>query len=191
LRAAAVEMNDVVRIQMYSDMSMLVYEDVPYIWLNQPKSFHVQRSWLNGYQFNPMYWGGIYFPTFSKSNVEPVASFSVLPPTGDPATVFTFDAWESYDVEDEKSALEVRWDWESDGTWDTGWSNEKIVTHQYAAEGSYNVALEVRDSNGLTDLDNDTVVVGPVIPEFTSIILPIILMLVMVTAASMRRRRRP
>jgi peptide/nickel transport system substrate-binding protein len=190
LRAAAVELDDTTRKQMYSDISMMVYEDVPYIWLNQPKSFHVQRSWLSGYQFNPMYWGGIYFPTLSKSNVEPVASFSVLPPTGDPTTVFTFDAWESYDVEDEKSVLEVRWDWESDGTWDTGWSTEKIATHQYPVEGTYEVALEVRDSNGLTSLDNGTVAVEPLIPEFTSIILPIVFMLVMVTAIRSVRTRR-
>jgi len=66
LRSAAVELNDTTRKQMYSDMSQLVYEDVPYVWLNQPKSIHLERSWLTGFQFNPMYSTNILFKTLSK-----------------------------------------------------------------------------------------------------------------------------
>jgi peptide/nickel transport system substrate-binding protein len=66
LRDAAIELNDTVRKDMYSQMSLKVYEDVPYVWLNQPKSFHVERSWLSGYQFNPMYSTNILFKTLSK-----------------------------------------------------------------------------------------------------------------------------
>ena len=66
LRSAAVELNDTVRKDMYSNMSQKVYEDVPYVWLNQPKSFHLERSWISGYQFNPMYSTNILFKTLSK-----------------------------------------------------------------------------------------------------------------------------
>jgi peptide/nickel transport system substrate-binding protein len=66
LRAAAVELNDTLRKDMYSNMSQQVFEDVPYVWLNQPKSFHLERSWISGYQFNPMYSTNILFKTLSK-----------------------------------------------------------------------------------------------------------------------------
>ncbi len=66
VRAAAVELNETLRAEMYSDMSMLVYEDAPYIFVWQGNNFHIERSWIDGYYFNPMY-PGFYFPAFSKA----------------------------------------------------------------------------------------------------------------------------
>lgn len=65
VRAAAVELDETLRAEMYSEMSMLVYEDAPYIFLWQGNNFHIERAWLEGYYFNPMY-PGFYFPAFSK-----------------------------------------------------------------------------------------------------------------------------
>jgi peptide/nickel transport system substrate-binding protein len=65
VRQAAAELDDTVRADLYSEISQLVYEDAPYLWLTQPSNFHVERSWVNGYMYNPMF-GGLYFPLYSK-----------------------------------------------------------------------------------------------------------------------------
>jgi uncharacterized protein (TIGR02145 family) len=84
------------------------------------------------------------------SNTPPTAAFTVTPTVGDAETVFTFDASSSSDNEDATSELEVRWDWENDGTWDTNYSTDKSATHQYSSNGSYTIELDVRDSGGLS-----------------------------------------
>jgi len=56
--------------------------------------------------------------------------------------------------------LEFRWDWESDGYWDTGWSSNYIQTHSYSESDAYVVSLEVRDSHGLTGSATHIINVG-------------------------------
>lgn len=90
-------------------------------------------------------------PTSSSKNTEPTASFSVEPTSGTTSTTFTFDASSSSDNEDITSDLQVRWDWEDNGIWDTDYSTTKTATHQYSAVGTYTVKLEVKDSAGLTN----------------------------------------
>jgi peptide/nickel transport system substrate-binding protein len=65
LRAAGSDVNKTTRAETYSDLSMKVFEDTPYVWLTQPNSFHIERSWIGGYFYNPMF-GGLYFPSFTK-----------------------------------------------------------------------------------------------------------------------------
>ncbi len=65
IRAASGELDDDIRAQMYSDLGMLVYEDAPYVWLWQGNNFHIERSWVTGYYFNPMY-AGFYYAAFDK-----------------------------------------------------------------------------------------------------------------------------
>ncbi len=86
----------------------------------------------------------------SSVNTEPTASFTVNPTSGTTTTIFNFDASSSSDNEDATSALQVRWDWENDGTYDTNWSATKTATHKYSTIGTYTVKLEVKDSGGLT-----------------------------------------
>ena len=90
-------------------------------------------------------------PTEPKTNTAPTASFTMTPTSGTTDTVFHFDASGSSDAEDTVSVLEVRWDWENDGTWDTSWSATKTAEHQYGAEGTEIVKLEVKDTGGLAD----------------------------------------
>ncbi|UCE44713.1 MAG: right-handed parallel beta-helix repeat-containing protein [Methanobacteriota archaeon] len=93
-----------------------------------------------------------YYPLMeSLPNTPPAASFTVSPSTGYVSTVFSVDASSCSDAEDDLSELEVRWNWESDGTWDTSWSVEKTDSHQYSAEGTYTITLEVKDTEGLID----------------------------------------
>ncbi len=81
----------------------------------------------------------------------PEAAFNYIPSVGDTNTVFVFNASPSYDNATPSGALIVRWDWESDGVYDTGLSLSKWMTHTYDTPGVYNITLEVRDLAWLTD----------------------------------------
>ena len=85
------------------------------------------------------------------SNTPPIASFSVDPTNGTTSTIFNFDASASYDNEDPQYILQVRWDWESDGVWDTDFTTNKFENHQFSVDGNYWVKLEVKDSGELSD----------------------------------------
>jgi len=89
--------------------------------------------------------------TVTSQNTSPTASFTVSPTLGTLDTVFQFDASGCADNEDQTSALQVRWDWENDGLWDTDYTTTKTETHQYSTEGTKTIALEVRDTGSLTD----------------------------------------
>jgi formylglycine-generating enzyme required for sulfatase activity len=84
-------------------------------------------------------------------NTAPTACFTVSPDSGAVDTLFHFDASCSSEKKGPVSDLEVRWDWESDGEWDTGYSTTTTAEHQYAAAGTKTVTLEVKDAGGLTD----------------------------------------
>jgi len=60
-----------------------------------------------------------------SGNNRPNAYFEVTPSSGTTNTLFQFDASGCSDEETPLSQLQVRWDWENDGTWDTGYSTDK------------------------------------------------------------------
>jgi len=95
-------------------------------------------------------------------NDPPDASFTVTPTSGNVTTTFTFNASSTSDPEDSASVLEIRWDWEDDGSWDTSWATSKVAQHQYTNPGTYAARLEVRDTGGLTDNTLKQVTVSPV-----------------------------
>lgn len=80
----------------------------------------------------------------------PKACFTVKPKVGIIETLFYFDGSCSYDMEDPKIDLKVRWDFECDG-WDTDWSLKKITTRKFEKLGTYYVKMEVKDSHGIID----------------------------------------
>lgn len=87
----------------------------------------------------------------NTTNHLPVARYSLDVTRGDVNTVFTFDASTVTDNEDPVSALEVRWDWENDGIFDTEFSTNKIASRRYTSTGLYFPLLQVRDTKGMTD----------------------------------------
>jgi hypothetical protein len=87
----------------------------------------------------------------SDGNEPPDACFTVTPDTGTTSTLFAVDASCSSDDRTPAADLEVRWDWEGDGTWDTDWTTTKTASHQYATAGSPTIQLMVRDEVGFTD----------------------------------------
>ncbi len=87
------------------------------------------------------------------SHNPPVAAFVISPATGRMTTTFRMDASLSHDSEDVAEVLQVRWDFENDGIFDTEWTVIKAITHSYfySGAGVYDVRLEVQDTQGLTD----------------------------------------
>jgi peptide/nickel transport system substrate-binding protein len=63
---AASEVDTTQRLNLYRQITWLVHNDTPYIWLYQSNNFHIERSWVTGYVYNPMY-SGFYYPNFSKT----------------------------------------------------------------------------------------------------------------------------
>lgn len=82
----------------------------------------------------------------APSNAAPTASFSISETSGTTSTVFSFNAESSSDPEDSTSVLEVRWDFDGDGNYDTSWNTDKIATKQYSTPGTYSVKLQVKDT---------------------------------------------
>jgi parallel beta-helix repeat protein len=82
---------------------------------------------------------------------RPVAAFTVTPPGGVVTTTFIVDATASLSREVANQSLEVRWDWEDDGIWDTEWSTVRTSEVLFPGSGDYVVRLEVRDAIGRTN----------------------------------------
>ncbi len=101
----------------------------------------------------------------------PKAFFTITPSFGKPdSTLFRVDAGRSSDSKDDARSLQVRWDWENDGNWDTEYSTAKIDSHRFSQAGVYAVTLQVRDSDNQESAVSKVVAVsdsiGGVIPIF-------------------------
>jgi len=88
----------------------------------------------------------------NPGNHPPVAEFTVSPGTGTTETVFEFDASGSHDEEDPPEDLQVRWDWEDDGEWDTEFSFVKVAGHSYDNYGFVTARCQVKDSEEATNI---------------------------------------
>src|SRR5881296_3189477 len=88
----------------------------------------------------------------------PIARFASAPTLPSVNDTITFDASSSTDS-DPSATLQARWDWESDGTWDTTLSSSLTAQHAFAASGTYTVKLEIQDSHGFSDTDSRAVTV--------------------------------
>ncbi len=90
-------------------------------------------------------------------NTPPIALFTAGSNTGTIETLFTFDASACSDLEDATEDLEIRWDWENDGVWDTEYSKEKIIKKGFAIIGFYKVTIEVKDTEGLKSVYSEII----------------------------------
>jgi hypothetical protein len=80
----------------------------------------------------------------------PIAIFTVDPSGGDTNTVFHFDGSNSSDPDFGDPWVDVRWDWQDDGIYDTGWNNNKTIDHVFPYSGTYAVRMQVK-AGSLTD----------------------------------------
>ncbi len=97
----------------------------------------------------------------TEPNSPPRSSFSISITRGTTSTRFRVDASDSWDDQD-STQLMYRWDWESDGFWDTEYSISDTSSHVYSSEGSFFITLEVKDSGGLTDTTRKSITVSNV-----------------------------
>lgn len=123
---------------------------------------------------------------YGVSNFPPVAYLDATVVVGDTTTLFEFNASDSWDLENDPSSLQYRWDWEGDGVWDTSWTTEPNATRQFVVAGTYNVTVEVMDGSGLTDTASMQIVVIEVIPEFDGV--AVIVVFVMMSIVVIRKR---
>jgi uncharacterized protein (TIGR02145 family) len=95
-------------------------------------------------------------------DLAPVAVMSVNSHFGYTGRVFTFSASGSTDVDNDPLGLKCRWDFETDGIWDTPYSLAREVNHWFDTWGVFRVTLEVVDPDGLTSQVSDTLnILGP------------------------------
>jgi uncharacterized protein (TIGR02145 family) len=92
----------------------------------------------------------------SKS-VPPQAVLSVFPSVGDSTLVFELNASESTDERAYEVALLYRWDFNSDQTWDTEFSDESVSVKQFLFPGTYYIMVEVMNPMGLTSMAKDSI----------------------------------
>jgi len=105
-------------------------------------------------------WSPVYFTNFYTWVVfaKPPVAAAVAEQLEDAGRNYTLNASVSYV---EAVIFEVRWDFNSDGVWDTGWSAVTAVLYEFPGPGNYTVTVEVRDVRGLTDLFSILVFVPP------------------------------
>ncbi|MBT3748183.1 MAG: hypothetical protein HN936_05460 [Bacteroidetes bacterium] len=99
--------------------------------------------------------------TIYHENLPPVPVLKVGNKRGNIRTQFYFDSWGTRDFESNPTSLEVRWDFNGDGNFDTSYSSERTIYHQYPEFGTYKVVLEVKDPEGLSDTTSQYVIVSP------------------------------
>jgi ABC-type transport system substrate-binding protein len=75
-QAASEELNPTLREQMYSQISMLAYLDPPGICMYQMCQLHVERAFIQGYHYNPMY-GRLYYADLSD-NGPPIPEPTII-----------------------------------------------------------------------------------------------------------------
>jgi len=83
-------------------------------------------------------------------NTPPEAYFKITPLSGTPATKFTIDTRGTFDSQSNTNLLEYRFDFDSDGKFDTKFRNKTVWQHQFGEAGEKAVVLEVRDPEGAT-----------------------------------------
>lgn len=94
-----------------------------------------------------------------EENSKPVACFTSTPRRSALTnTNFHFDAKCSSDYEDQASAMQYRWDFGqvTPTTW-TSWSSSLSTDHVYNSTSTFNVTLEVKDTEGAIDSVTDAI----------------------------------
>ena len=84
----------------------------------------------------------------------PDACFTVAPELGDFHTDFEVDASCTTDEDYPVEQLQVRWDWDNDGEYDTGLPPNKTASHQFLDSGRKYIKLQVKNPAGITRVES-------------------------------------
>jgi uncharacterized protein (TIGR02145 family) len=93
----------------------------------------------------------LIFASCEKTNFPPEALYKISAYLADTLAVLEFDASGCSDPEDDQLALFIRWDFQGDGIWDTGYSTQKVAAYRYRQQGLFKPILEVKDQHDATD----------------------------------------
>jgi len=97
-----------------------------------------------------------------ESLISPVCQLEISPMCSVILNPFVVSVENSTDEDGYSVQLKVRWDWESDGVWDTDYSSQQKICHQFTHYGYTRVTAEVMDRDGLVATDTDTVLIFPI-----------------------------
>lgn len=98
--------------------------------------------------------------------IPPTGRLFTSPTKAEVGESITFYATSSEDVRDPPSWLQVRWDFDGDGSWDTGWISFQRTIYSFHAPGTYVARLAVRNTAGLTSYATASVQVTPAVAPF-------------------------
>jgi hypothetical protein len=93
------------------------------------------------------------------------ACFTVSPESGDVNTQFNVNAACTTDNKYSSSQIQVRWDWENDGQFDTGYTTTKTDSHTYSASGIKSIKLQVKNPDGLARTATKTVAIPVIVVD--------------------------
>ncbi len=134
--------------------------------------------WSNSYRTSSYLWTDFARPPVASAVAEQIIDGTNLNVTFNASTSL-IDA----------EVYEVRWDFNGDGVWDTDWSNELTIVHQFPGPGNYVVLLEVRDVRGLTNQTRVNIAVNPPevirVPGDSRILLAAVLTVCLFVGATM------
>jgi len=102
-------------------------------------------------------------------NTPPVANVTVSPLSGNTNTVFTFDASNSIDAQTPTQYLQVRWDFNDDGIFDTDFSKNLAVQHQFSSFSNDSIVCWIFDEHmsiGYKKIANPLKIVAPAAPKY-------------------------
>ncbi len=54
------------RASIYKQISMLAYNDLPYLFLVQPTTYYTMRTWVHGWYYNPIFPGQYYYTLYKQ-----------------------------------------------------------------------------------------------------------------------------
>jgi len=111
--------------------------------------------------------------TITLDLTPPIPILVVIPDSGITSeTSFQFNPTASYDNIFSTDSLQVRYDWEDDGNWDTNWQELGQLNHQYSVGGGDKIVkLEIIDGVGwIADTTFNLFVNTIPVPSFTATI---------------------
>lgn len=126
-------------------------------WLPDAQTLHIfNEEYIHFVRLEIRSTRGLMNDTVQKirvyhKNKEPRASFALSTFTGNMTTQFRFDCWSTRDAESSPSEMFYRWDFNGDGTWDTGFTHSVITIHQFDSPGTFRALLLVQDPHGGQD----------------------------------------
>jgi uncharacterized protein (TIGR02145 family) len=97
-----------------------------------------------------------------EETAEPIARIAINSHVAYSGRIITVDASSSTDPDGDSFSLQVRWDFDDDGTWDTDYSYEQQLNWSFQGSGYHRIKLQVKDLDDLTSQAKDSIkIFGP------------------------------